>query len=297
MGKKFLRPKRYFPNFHALTLIALGLVGCDPIPQSKLSDEAKQRLNRYETALPAGYMLSYLQEPPAKPTGAKPAGAMARTLILVHGTPGDALGWADYLAPPLREDLTVVAVDRPGFAMSGPAGAVVSLQEQAAALEPFLPPKSGALPILLGHSLGGPVVLRAAVDYPERIGAVIVVAGSLDPDLEDVHFAQHIAKRWPFRLLLPRKLRNANTELISLEAELRSLEPLLNRITVPVFIVHGTKDDLVPYANVNYMLEHLTQAHVQVITLEGVNHFLPWNSKVALDQAIDAALDRLNTRP
>ena len=87
-------------------------------------------------------------------------------MILVHGTPGDATAWTDYLETPI-DGAEMIAVDRPGFGCSTPRTAVPSLEAQARALEPLLVERGGAWPILVGHSQGGPIIVRTAIDYPD----------------------------------------------------------------------------------------------------------------------------------
>ena len=65
-----------------------------------------------------------------------------------------------------------------------------------------------------------------------------------------------------------------------------ALEPRLKTIACPVAIVHGTVDPLVPFSNVTFMKVRMQRSIVKVYALEGVNHFLPWNSKPTIDAAI-----------
>ena len=180
-----------------------------------------------------------------------------------------------------------IAVDRPGFGESDPKGAVIDLTAQAQALTPLLVRRNGRWPILIGHSLGGPVVAQAAAEMPQRIDSLIIAAGSLDPSLEKVHFMQPVGEWWPIRHMLPRAIRNANQELLALKTELEELEVKLSEIAHPIVIIHGTIDNLVPYENVAYMQKHFrSNDNITVVTLDGQNHFLPWNSKVEIDSAI-----------
>lgn len=207
-------------------------------------------------------------------------------LILVHGTPGEATGWADYLLDP-PPGMEVIAVDRLGFGQSSPDAAVTSLAAQAEAVAVLLP-ANGRQVVLLGHSLGGPIVAQLAAMHPDRISAVVLLAASLDPELESIHPMQRVGMWLPVRALLPRALRNANEELIALKAELEKLGDLLPAIRAKIIIVHGTKDDLVPVANVAYMQARLTGAAcIKTVLLEGRNHFLPWNSVDVVRNAID----------
>jgi pimeloyl-ACP methyl ester carboxylesterase len=258
---------------------ALALVGCSvPGPETSAGDMAA-KLPRHELRLEAGYTLSYLE------TG-DPKGRLA---IFVHGTPGEADGWADYLMN-VPAGYRYVAIDRPGFGRSGPEDAVVSLAEQAKAVAALIRANDGGPAVLVGHSLGGPIVAQAAVDTPDLVAAIVILAGSLDPAQENIPFVQYVGDAWPISALLPRWLRNTNREIIALEPQLEALAPRLSKIQVPVTIVHGTEDDLVPFENVAFLKRHLTGTHAMDVTvLQGQNHFLPWNSKSYVDAAIAKA--------
>lgn len=209
-----------------------------------------------------------------------------RRVILVHGTPGSAAGWADMLleAP---GGLDYIAIDRPGFGETTPGVPEPSLARQAAAIAPLLVHRGGGWPILVGHSYGGPVIAELAAEVPDRIGGLVIAAGALDPAQEKVHPLQWTGRWFGIRSLLPRALFVANEELIPLKRELQRLAPRLGRITAPVTIVHGTRDDLVPYANTAYMMPRFSgAARVRLVTLKDQNHFLPWEHRDVLVAAI-----------
>lgn len=260
--------------------VALAAAGCAP-PGPRAHESATDPLrHRVEIGAQAGSGLSYLRAGDA--TGPR--------VILVHGTPGSATAWADYLMEP-PPGLEVLAPDRPGFGQSDPDSAVPGLAEQAAAVLALMP-SDGRPVVLLGHSLGGPVVARAAAEHPARVTAVVLLSASLDPTLERIHMMQYLGAWSPVSRLLPRALRNANAELMALETELQALATMLPLIRAKVVIVHGTRDDLVPVANVPYMQSRLTGARcVHTTLLEGRNHFLPWNSEDAVRDAIRMALE------
>lgn len=260
--------------------VALAAVGCAP-PGPQAPAAATETLRHTLTQ----------GRPGAAPLGYLRAGTVGGTrLILVHGTPGSATGWADYLLNP-PPGLDVLAIDRPGFGHSGPADALPALADQAAAVRDLM--AEDARPVLLlGHSLGAAVVARVAAEHPQRVAGLVLVAGSLDPALEVIHPLQRLGAWAPVRILLPRSIRNANRELMALKPELQALAALLPRISAPVVIVHGTLDDLVPVANVAYVQARLTGARcVRTLLLDGRNHFLPWNSEDTVRQAIRLALD------
>jgi len=211
-------------------------------------------------------------------------------IILVHGTPGKAEGWSDYLLDP-PVGCEVVALDRPGFAQSGPSRPVHDLTGQAAAVAALLP-EDGRRAVLLGHSLGGAVVAQVAVNWPERVASLVFLAAALDPALERVHALQRLAERQPFQTLLPRSLRHSNHELLRFQEELEALAPQLHSVEAPTVVVHGTHDDLVPYANVYYMQHMLCSvARMHIETVDGGDHFLPWNAQATVRRALGLAVN------
>jgi pimeloyl-ACP methyl ester carboxylesterase len=150
--------------------------------------------------------------------------------------------------------------------------------------------------LLLGHSLGGPVVAYAAAllaqQQPGRVLALVLLAASLDPAQEAIHPMQFVGAWAPVRAVLPRVIRNANSELMALKPELETLGAMLPGIHTKVLIVHGTLDDLVPVANVPYVQARLSGARcVQTVLLEGRNHFLPWNAEAEVRAALGRALE------
>ena len=130
--------------------VALAAVGCAPPGPRAASSLVEAMRTPVAVKPPLDLTLSVLRS--GDTTGPR--------VILVHGTPGTAASWADYLlAPP--PGVEVLAIDRPGFGLSGPAHALPKLADQAAAVRALLP-ADGRPVVLLGHSLGGPVVARVA---------------------------------------------------------------------------------------------------------------------------------------
>jgi pimeloyl-ACP methyl ester carboxylesterase len=260
---------------------AYGMMACG-IPGPSTPVEAMASLRR-TLALNGGsngaepIMISYLAA----------GDSTAPRLILIHGTPGTAVGWADFLADP-PPGIEVVALDRPGFGESGPDGAMTTLDGQADAVAALLPEDRPS--ILLGHSMGGPVAALAAARHPERVRSLILLAASLDPALEVVHPLQRVGDWASVRAVLPRMIRNANAELLDLKPQLEALRAELPLIRCPVLIVHGTRDDLVPFSNTAYAATNLTGAClVETIALEGADHFLPWDAVAVVRAAIARA--------
>lgn len=212
-------------------------------------------------------------------------------LIFVHGTPGDAGAFRSFLADPFP-GWESISVDRPGFGSSAPLGAVTSLEQQAGALAPLFEDEASPRAVLVGHSLGAGVVLRAAADFPGRIAGIVLLAGAVDPSLEKLRWYNYLA--FPFEWLLPRALGNSNREIRAYRRELTQLAEDLKHVECPILMMHGTEDSLVPYANVDFVRRLFPGA--EIITLEGGNHFFIWSEVDRFRDALWSFLEGLDVR-
>jgi len=225
----------------------------------------------------------------------EPAQELRALAVFIHGTPGSSDAWIDTMqAGP--DDILTLALDRPGFGKTDPRDAVTDLKSQAEAVIQTLESykKSHALKgkpnVLIGHSYGGPVAVQVALDRPDLVNAIVLAAAPLDPGMEKVHWMQRVATWAPVKMMIGHTLRTSNAELLALKDELLAMQTRLPALTVPVFILHGTKDTLVPIDNVAFMEAHIPPSVIcDTNVIEGQNHFLPWNQIDALWDQINAA--------
>ena len=97
-------------------------------------------------------------------------------VVLLHGQPGSAADWE--LVLPHLGGLRLLVPDRPGYDGT-PAG---GFAHNAAALFRRLDDAGIERAVLVGHSWGGGVALRAALDAPRRIAALCLL-GSVGSSL------------------------------------------------------------------------------------------------------------------
>lgn len=210
-------------------------------------------------------------------------------VIFVHGSPGSLSAFIDFLADTVLLKVTqLITVDRPGFGASNFGYAEPSLQKQAEYLKPILETHKGNRPIILvGHSLGGPLIARMAMDYPELIDGLVIVAGSIDPELEpnETWFRAPLAT--PFlKWVLPRSLRASNDEIYKLKPELQEMLPLWKNITTPTIVIQGKKDRLVPPENADFAKKMMVQAPLKVVLVDDMDHFVPWSNPELIRNSI-----------
>lgn len=209
-------------------------------------------------------------------------------LVFIHGSPGSWQAWETYLKDSrLSKIYRLIAVDRPGFGFSGLGKPERSLSQQAADIAVvFKRFDVEQKVILVGHSYGGPVVARLAADYPDKVAALVILAGSMDPALEKTLFIQKLAHNPFLSWLVPPFAYSTNEEILALPQELSTLKKDLLSIKVPVVVIHGTNDTLVPFENVAYMKQHLTNAPLEIITLSEGSHFIPWENYNLVQQQL-----------
>lgn len=104
----------------------------------------------------------------------KSFGSKKPTLIFVHGWSCDASAWDDQTNY-FKDKYQVIALDLPGFGRSGKLRDQWNIQRLGLDIVDLSLELDLNNIILIGHSLGGPVVLEAAKELKEKVKGVILV--------------------------------------------------------------------------------------------------------------------------
>ena len=106
-------------------------------------------------------------------TGAKP-GQAGPPLLFLHGLMGQ-LGHFDYRLASLFPERRVILLDRPGSGYSQAAKSQ-GLKAQAELVADFLAALQAPRPLVVGHSFGGAVALNLALDHPDSLCGLALLA-------------------------------------------------------------------------------------------------------------------------
>jgi pimeloyl-ACP methyl ester carboxylesterase len=106
-------------------------------------------------------------------------GPQGRTLVFVHGWSCDHTYWRDQTSA-LSKHHRVVTLDLAGHGASGTTRSVWSIPNFAHDVAAVIQALDAREVILIGHSLGGPVVLEAGLLLPDRVAGVVGVDAFFD---------------------------------------------------------------------------------------------------------------------
>jgi pimeloyl-ACP methyl ester carboxylesterase len=222
------------------------------------------------------------------------------SILFIHGAPSSLSYWKNYLADSaLLSRATLYAVDRPGYGYSGLADPLPDIGAQAGIIKLILDSlrKAHHPIILVGVSYGSPIACRLAMDYPELVDGLVLVAPPLGPGREKIFWFTYSVENPLIHWVVPRMLQTANQEKIHHKEELTKMLPLWERIHVPVVYLQGEEDGLVDTTNAGFAREHLKNApSLDIRMIPGRGHLIAFAEKDRIENAILSLLDTTEAR-
>jgi pimeloyl-ACP methyl ester carboxylesterase len=111
-----------------------------------------------------------------------------RPIVLIHGNPGSCQDWAR-LYTPISSRYQVIAFDRPGHGHSDrPNHRDITVDIQAQMLHTALRELQIERPILVGHSWGGALALSYALEFPNDVSGLVLLAPAVYESDDGVSF-------------------------------------------------------------------------------------------------------------
>lgn len=237
-------------------------------------------------------------------------------VVLIHGLGDDHRAWRKVVAP-LMLTRRVILYDFRGHGGSSLGSPKGSLRQLADDLVVLLDGLAISRVVLAGFSLGGTIAMRTAIDHPDRVSALALVATSsrvnsaarewyrdradmvkrgdpvlravLDRDTEDV-YRNRPAEAGAGLLIRrqstadPRGYANACTAMAGLKDE--PLDGELGAVAVPTVILAGDNDQHCPPRAGQIIAGHISGSTLQVFADTG--HPLPAERPDEVAAAIEA---------
>ncbi|HEY4063164.1 MAG TPA: alpha/beta hydrolase [Puia sp.] len=232
--------------------------------------------------------------------GDSPTDTSRATILFIHGAPSSLSYWKGYMSDStLLKRATMYAVDRPGYGYSGLADPLPDISKQAAIIKEILDSlnKTHHPIVVVGVSYGAPIASRLAMDYPQLVDGLILMAPPLGPGRERIFWFTYLVENPLIHWVVPRMLQTANKEKVHHKEELTKMLPLWGNIHVPVIYLQGQEDGLVDTSNESFAREHLTNVpSLDIEMIPGRGHLIAFAEKNRVDSAILAMLDKVEAR-
>lgn len=214
-------------------------------------------------------------------------------LVFVHGVATQAADSAP-LFRPLMQGRRLYALDLLGYGESDkPRDAPYSVAMQGEIVRGFMDAAGLRNADMIGVSMGGWVALRVAAEHPARVRRLVLVSSAglqYATNLTETSFSattldelraslalQSDRLGWLPDFILRDMLRRSRRKAWVTRRSMRSmlagsdlLDRKLGRVGMPVLLVWGTNDRIVPFSLAARMREEMPQA--RLVALEGCGH-------------------------
>jgi pimeloyl-ACP methyl ester carboxylesterase len=249
-----------------------------------------------------------------------------RPVVLIHGNPGSCQDWSRLYAPISRR-YRAIAFDRPGHGHSDrPNHRPITVEVQAEMLQAALNQLGLEKPIVVGHSWGGSLALVYALNFPDNISGLVLlapaayegddgvsflskvpgwpiigdvvnflftpllgpwlvrtdIAKAFAPDRVPQKYLRHVLGEWT----RPKKVKWYSVDDALLNASLPKFADRYQDIKVPVTIITGDSDKIVPAEqNAERLYKAVPRSHLSLLPRTG--HQIPFTRPDAVMAAID----------
>jgi pimeloyl-ACP methyl ester carboxylesterase len=271
-------------------------------------------------AFPGAVSLDGLKEPDSQfiraagiETHYKQAGTGQTAILLLHGFGASTFSWREVTRPLARYG-SVIAYDRPAFGLTQrpmpgdwTGSSPYSLDAQVSQLMGLMDAKGIQKAILVGNSAGGTVSVAAALKYPQRVQALVLVDAAIysggglpqwlkplmgtpwgrwygpllvrsiqTSGMEMLRTAWHDPERTPPEVIAgyrkPLQAANWDRALweLTLAQEPSGLAARLKELGMPVLVVTGDDDRIVPTAQSVRLAGEIPGA--QLVTFKECGH-------------------------
>lgn len=238
-------------------------------------------------------------------------GQAQKTVVLVHGWTCDSTSWA-LQVPALARKYRVVTLDLPGHGRSElPRDGRFSMDLFARAVESVRRQVGASRIVLVGHSMGTPVIRQYAREYPRRVAGLVLVdglvslpRGAVPPTAEMgrgifTPDAREAMIRGMFTPATPKPLQKQITEMMLRPPAATAAGAMLatfdasnwtdDVMTMPVLGIYADKSQL---ANREYSKKIFPA--FEYVEIPGTGHFLMMEKPKEFNRLLSAFLDKIS---
>ncbi len=232
-------------------------------------------------------------------------------LVLIHGAAGAQYVWLEQRRLSVRE---VITLDLPGHGGSDPPLPEVSVERYADLVARFLSELGHERFLPVGHSMGGAIALTLAIDHPERVEALVLMATGARLPVSDLVFQALDQGLDSFGELLlsaaysprtdPALLRRFATgplqvDLAQARADFEACASFdvrhrLDEVVVPTLVLAGDQDHLISAGRARQLAAGIPSS--RLCWVEGAGHMLMQEMSEEVNDALRRFLLELGER-
>lgn len=246
-------------------------------------------------------------------------------LVMIRGVGSNVDHWYDQV-PALSEKFQLLVFDNRGIARSSDPGGPFSIRDMAADTIALMEVVGIKNAHILGYSMGGMIAQEMALNHPQKVKRLILVATDCGISLrikarpeatklfsEMIRLGTNEAKLAAARCLFAKQTFENNPEVIQRYAEV-SLQfaasqkmlakqwaavtqhdacDRLQRISSPTLAITGSEDVLIPPQNATVLAEQIPAA--QMISIDGGGHLFLIEKPRQFNAAVIGFLNGLST--
>lgn len=206
-------------------------------------------------------------------------------LILLHGN-GEDGSYFKYQIDYFSGRYRVIALDTRGHGKSPRGTKPFTMEQFSCDLYDFMESLAISSATILGFSDGANTAMKFAMHYPDKVKALILNGGNLNPKgvkrtaQLPIELGYKIAKRFAAKS----PVAKSNAEILGLMVNEPMIEPAqLSKITAPTLVICG-KNDMIKETHTKEIAEHIPNA--KLVILKG-NHFIANKRPAAFNQAVE----------
>ena len=281
--KKFIIPSSLF----ALLLFANSCVSF------RMTDKKVLNTFKEHNQTPKIFHLNY-KGTPMRYVASKSIDKKLPTLLFIHGAPGSSADFYRYLRDSdLNKSANLISMDRLGYGYSNYGKAETSITAQAKSAFFILKKNKLQRVIVIGWSYGGPIAAKMAYLYPKTIKHCVLIAPAISPK-DEKYFALGKLAYWKAtRWMLPKAFRVAEDEKLSHAKELKLMLPDWSKMQTQISYYQGDKDKIVPYANTQFVKNHVAANKLKVVTIKNGSHFIAFKNYDLIKAELLRILDEI----
>ncbi|MGP1394490.1 MAG: acetoin dehydrogenase dihydrolipoyllysine-residue acetyltransferase subunit [Inquilinaceae bacterium] len=235
-------------------------------------------------------------------------------MVLIHGFGGDLDNWL-FTSPTLAEKRQVHAIDLPGHGGSTKDVGDGSIAALAASVAAYMDAEGIGSTHLVGHSMGGAIALTLALEQPDRVASITLLApAGLGPEIDSSYIEGFIAaeRRKDLKPHLEKLFADpspVSRDLVENVLKMKRLDGVgaalrtiadavfpggrqaldfrgrLGEVAAPMQIVWGGEDRIVPAS-------HAEGVPVETHLLKGKGHMAHMEAAAEVNRLIEALADR-----